>query len=63
VQEVYRSQGVDINDKHIEVISRQMLRKVTVTEPGDSGLLPGQLVDRPFPVRVTGEHGHHPRNP
>ncbi|HSK46366.1 MAG TPA: DNA-directed RNA polymerase subunit beta', partial [Coriobacteriia bacterium] len=46
VQEVYRSQGVDINDKHIEVISRQMLRKVSVTEPGDSGLLPGQLVDR-----------------
>jgi len=46
VQEVYRSQGVDINDKHIEVISRQMLRKVTVTDPGDTGLLPGQLVDR-----------------
>ncbi len=46
VQEVYRSQGVDINDKHIEVISRQMLRKVSVTEPGDSGFLPGQLVDR-----------------
>jgi len=46
VQEVYRSQGVDINDKHIEVIARQMLRKVTVLEPGDSDLLPGQLVDR-----------------
>jgi len=46
VQDVYRSQGVDINDKHIEVISRQMLRKVSVTEPGDTGLLPGQLVDR-----------------
>jgi len=46
VQDVYRSQGVDINDKHIEVISRQMLRKVSVTEPGDAGLLPGQLVDR-----------------
>jgi len=46
VQEVYRSQGVDINDKHIEVIARQMLRKITVLEPGDSDLLPGQLVDR-----------------
>ncbi len=46
VQDVYRSQGVDINDKHIEVISRQMLRKVSVTESGDAGFLPGQLVDR-----------------
>ncbi len=46
VQDVYRSQGVDINDKHIEVISRQMLRKVSVTEPGDTDFLPGQLVDR-----------------
>ncbi|MDF1543285.1 MAG: DNA-directed RNA polymerase subunit beta' [Anaerosomatales bacterium] len=46
VQDVYRSQGVDINDKHIEVISRQMLRKVTVLEPGDTEYLPGQLVER-----------------
>ena len=46
VQDVYRSQGVDINDKHIEVISRQMLRKVSVTEPGDTDFLPGQLADR-----------------
>ncbi len=46
VQDVYRSQGVDINDKHIEVISRQMLRKVTVLEPGDTDMLPGSLVDR-----------------
>jgi DNA-directed RNA polymerase subunit beta' len=46
VQDVYRSQGVDINDKHIEVISRQMLRKVSVTEPGDTNFLPGQLADR-----------------
>ena len=46
VQDVYRAQGVDINDKHIEVISRQMLRKVSVTEPGDTDFLPGQLVDR-----------------
>jgi len=43
---VYRSQGVDINDKHIEVISRQMLRKVSVMEPGDTNFLPGQLADR-----------------
>jgi DNA-directed RNA polymerase subunit beta' len=46
VQEVYRSQGVDINDKHIEVIARQMLRKITVLEPGDAEFLPGQLADR-----------------
>jgi DNA-directed RNA polymerase subunit beta' len=46
VQDVYRSQGVDINDKHIEVISRQMLRKVTMLEPGDTDFLPGALVDR-----------------
>jgi len=45
VQDVYRSQGVDINDKHIEVIVRQMLRKVKVESPGDTDLLPGGLVD------------------
>ena len=45
VQWVYRMQGVDINDKHIEVIIRQMLKKVKVTDPGDSDLLPGGLVD------------------
>ncbi len=44
-QKVYRSQGVNINDKHIEVIVRQMLRRVRIEEPGDSGLLPGELVD------------------
>jgi DNA-directed RNA polymerase subunit beta' len=44
VQNVYISQGVDINDKHIEVIARQMLRKVSVTDPGDSGYLPGKQV-------------------
>ena len=47
VQKVYRSQGVTINDKHIEVIVRQMLRKVRVDSPGDTDLLPVQLVDRP----------------
>jgi len=45
VQKVYRLQGVDINDKHIEVIVRQMLRKVKVEESGSSYLLPGTLVD------------------
>jgi len=46
VQEVYRLQGVKINDKHIEVIVRQMLRKVEVTSPGDSKFLKGEQVDR-----------------
>jgi DNA-directed RNA polymerase subunit beta' len=46
VQKVYRSQGVSINDKHIEVIVRQMLRKVRVESPGDTDLLPGEMVDR-----------------
>ena len=45
VQDVYRSQGVDINDKHIEVIIRQMLRKVKIDKSGDTDLLPGGLVD------------------
>src|SRR5712691_3114644 len=47
VQEVYRSQGVNINDKHIEVIARQMLRKLRVDQTGDTEMLPGELVDRP----------------
>ena len=46
VQDVYVSQGVDINDKHIEVIARQMLRKVVVLDAGDSKLLPGRQVNR-----------------
>ena len=46
VQRVYRSQGVNINDKHIEVIVRQMLKKVRVDSPGDTDILPGELVDR-----------------
>jgi DNA-directed RNA polymerase subunit beta' len=46
VQKVYRSQGVDIHDKHIELIVRQMLKKVRVDNPGDTDLLPGQLVDK-----------------
>jgi DNA-directed RNA polymerase subunit beta' len=46
VQQVYRSQGVNINDKHFEVIIRRMLGKVLVTESGDTDLLPGEMVDR-----------------
>ena len=46
VQKVYRMQGVDINDKHIEVIIRQMLKKVRVEEPGDTTLLPNALVEK-----------------
>jgi DNA-directed RNA polymerase subunit beta' len=46
VQKVYKTQGVTINDKHIEVIVRQMLRKVRVDTPGDTDLLPGEMVDR-----------------
>src|SRR5438874_1919487 len=46
VQKVYRSQGVDINDKHIEVIIRQMMRKVRVDTAGDTDLLPGEIVSQ-----------------
>ena len=46
VQDVYRLQGVKINDKHIEVIVRQMMRKMTITDPGDTRFLEGQLVDK-----------------
>ena len=45
VQKVYRNQGVDINDKHIEVIGRQMLKKIKVEDPGDTGLFGNSLVD------------------
>jgi DNA-directed RNA polymerase subunit beta' len=46
VQQVYRSQGVTIHDKHIELIVRQMLRKVQIIEPGDSDFLPGDMINR-----------------
>jgi DNA-directed RNA polymerase subunit beta' len=46
VQKVYRSQGVGIHDKHIEIILRQMLRRVTILESGDTDLLPGELADQ-----------------
>ncbi len=55
VQEVYKSQGVDINDKHIEVIVRQMLKKVRIDQKGDTSYLPGQFVDRHELRRVNGE--------
>ena len=45
VQKVYRLQGVDINDKHLEVVVRQMTRKVKVEESGDTDLLPGTMID------------------
>ncbi|WP_044936379.1 DNA-directed RNA polymerase subunit beta' [Pseudobutyrivibrio sp. LB2011] len=45
VQRVYRLQGVDINDKHIEVLCRQMLKRIRVDEAGDTGFMPGSLVD------------------
>jgi DNA-directed RNA polymerase subunit beta' len=46
VQRVYRSQGVNVHDKHIEVIVRQMLRKVRIDAPGDTEMLPGEMVER-----------------
>ncbi|CAI7975659.1 RNA polymerase (beta' subunit) [Frankia sp. Hr75.2] len=53
VQEVYRSQGVSIHDKHIEIIIRQMLKRVNVLESGETTLLPGELVER---ARFEGEN-------
>ena len=53
VQKVYRLQGVDINDKHIEVIVRQMMRKVKIETPGSSYLLPGAVVDKNEFARIV----------
>jgi DNA-directed RNA polymerase subunit beta' len=53
VQKVYRSQGQNINDKHFEVIIRKMLSKVQITNPGDTDLLPGDLVDRLYLKRLN----------
>ena len=53
VQKVYKSQGVDIHDKHIELIVRQMLKKVRVESAGDTPLLPGQLVDKAVLARAN----------
>ena len=55
VQRVYRAQGVEIQDKHIEVIVRQMLQKVRVVQTGDTELLPGQLITRQDYVRINEE--------
>ncbi len=56
IQDVYRLQGVKINDKHIEVVVRQMLQKVEITEPGDTTFLIGELVDR---VEFDAENDKH----
>ncbi len=53
VQKVYRSQGQNINDKHFEVIIRKMLSKVQITQPGNTDLLPGDLVDRQYLKRLN----------
>ena len=64
VQEVYKSQGVEIHDKHIELIVRQMLKKVRIDNSGDSEFLPGELVDRPeyekMRRRLTASKGEVP---
>ena len=61
VQEVYRAQGVEINDKHVEIIIRQMLRKVKITDPGDTSFLWGDQIDRTEfekeNARITDEGG------
>ena len=57
IQDVYRLQGVKINDKHIEVIVRQMLRKVEISDPGDTNLLRGDQLDY---VRVLEENENWP---
>ena len=53
VQKVYRSQGQNINDKHFEVITRKMLSKVQITQPGNTELLPGDLIDRYYLQRMN----------
>ncbi|GBD17718.1 DNA-directed RNA polymerase subunit beta' [bacterium HR27] len=55
VQKVYKSQGVVTNDRHLEIIIRQMLRKVAVTDPGDTDLLVGEMLDRAQLMRINEE--------
>src|SRR5690606_17917204 len=55
IQDVYRLQGVKINDKHIEVIIRQMLRKVEITDPGDTSFLRGEQIDKARVYEVNRE--------
>jgi DNA-directed RNA polymerase subunit beta' len=63
VQQVYRLQGVEINDKHIEIIVRQMLRKVKITNPGDTDFLWGEQVTRQTFLRVNEEMMNEGRRP
>ncbi len=62
IQEVYRLQGVKINDKHIEVIVRQMLQKVEITEGGDTVLLPGEQVDREEMDEINSKLGRNKKH-
>jgi DNA-directed RNA polymerase subunit beta' len=62
IQEVYRLQGVKINDKHIEVIVRQMLQKVEITASGDTTLLPGEQVDLEEMLEINGKLGKNERH-
>ncbi|MBU6430179.1 MAG: DNA-directed RNA polymerase subunit beta', partial [Cyanobacteria bacterium REEB65] len=63
VQMVYRSQGVEIADKHIEVIVRQMTRKMKVEDPGDSTMLPGELIDSLEAGKIMDEMREQAKNP
>ncbi len=63
VQDVYRFQGVQINDKHIEVIVRQMLKKVNILDPGDTGFLMGQHVDKAVFMRENEKCIRKDKNP
>ena len=63
IQDVYRLQGVKINDKHIEVIVRQMLRKVEITDQGDSKFLHGEQIERQRFVEENGQGGCPQRDP
>ena len=63
VQEVYRLQGVEINDKHIEIIVRQMLRKVRISEPGDTGFLWGEQVEKQAFLEVNRRVAEEGRKP
>jgi DNA-directed RNA polymerase subunit beta' len=62
VQKVYKSQGVDINDKHIEIIVRQMMKKVQVEQKGDTTYLPGQYVDRNEMLRTNADLKKNKKN-
>jgi DNA-directed RNA polymerase subunit beta' len=63
IQDVYRLQGVKINDKHIEVIIRQMLRKVVITEPGDSTYLRGEQIDKARSLEVCEQLEYQGKDP